>query len=178
MLDEESLAPARALSPGLPVGWHVLHTKSRQEKTLATFLASRQIAYYLPLVRSIRFHGHRKAVVDAPLFSGYLFLWGTREQAFEADRTGRVAGIITVNDPAKLTHELESVRLALTSRVPLALYPRLKKGLRAEVKAGPLKGIQGVIVGRGRNSRFFLNVTVLSQSAELEIDASLLEPVD
>src|SRR5688572_7208631 len=70
--------------------WYVLHVKSRQEKTLAEDLLVRGIDYYLPLIRRIRMYGRRKANVEVPLFPGYLFLKGTLEQVYTADRTGRV----------------------------------------------------------------------------------------
>jgi hypothetical protein len=74
--------------------WHVLHTRSRQEKALAEDLTGMGIACFLPLVRQIRFHGGRKAVVELPLFPSYLFLRGAAEDAYRAGRTRRVAQIL------------------------------------------------------------------------------------
>src|SRR5439155_10333768 len=78
--------------------WYVLHTKSRQEKILADELAARRVEHYLPLIKRPRFYGKRKAVVEEPLFPGYVFLFGDLDHAYVADRTKRVANIITVAD--------------------------------------------------------------------------------
>src|SRR5437667_9320849 len=92
--------------------WHVLHTKSRQEKSLAADLAALKIDYFLPLVKQVKYYGNRKARVELPLFSGYVFLKGTVEQAYLADRTDRVAQIIKVADQAHLDWELSNLRKA------------------------------------------------------------------
>src|SRR5918999_4935441 len=78
--------------------WHVLHTMSRQEKSLSRDLAAVNVPHYLPLVRQVRYYGKRKAVVEEPLFPGYVFLLGSLDDAYVADRTKRVANIIRVTD--------------------------------------------------------------------------------
>jgi transcription termination/antitermination protein NusG len=156
--------------------WHVLHTKSRQEKVLAKELTSLRIDHYLPLIRSVRYHGGRKAVVEAPLFSSYVFLRGTLEDAYRADRTRFVAQIIPVVDQQKLEQELEAIKLALRQDVPVQVYSYLKKGMRVEVRSGPFRGLKGVIEDRKAN-RLFLQVEMLNAAVSLEIDGSLLEPI-
>ena len=81
----ESEIQLRIELPPADVGdWHVLHTKSRQEKVVAAELGAMGIAYYLPLVRQVRYYGRRKAKVAMPLFPGYLFLRGSLEQVYGA----------------------------------------------------------------------------------------------
>ena len=67
--------------------WHVLHTRSRQEKSLARTLHAAGIEYYLPVVDRVRFYGHRKRTVTVPLFSNYLFVNGPLEVAYFATST-------------------------------------------------------------------------------------------
>ena len=155
--------------------WHVLHVKSRQEKVLGDDLAAQRIDYYLPLVRRDRVYGRRKAVVEVPLFPGYLFLKGTREQAYSADRTGRVARIITVPNQDQLERELLSVRLALSQDQSLDPYPYLKEGLRVRVRHGPLEGLEGVIESKQKRNRLIIQVEVLGQAVTMEIDGASLE---
>src|SRR5438046_249331 len=95
-----------------PLQWHVLLTKSRQEKALAEDLAGLRIRHYLPLIQAVRYHGNRKAKVEVPMFTGYLFLRGTVDDTYLADRTNRVARIIRVVDQEKLDGELSNIRLA------------------------------------------------------------------
>jgi len=158
--------------------WHVLHTLSRQEKSLSEDLTARGIQHYLPLVRQSRFYGRRKAKVELPLFSGYLFLLGSMDQAYFADRTGRVARIIPVFNQEQMDWELRNLQIAMFHEPELVPYPYLKTGLRVEVRGGPFRGVQGVIENRARDSRLVLQITTLGKAVSLEIDMSLVQPVD
>jgi transcription antitermination factor NusG len=155
--------------------WHVLHVRSRQEKALSADLALRGIQHYLPLVRQTRFYGHRRTDLQLPLFAGYLFLLGSMEQAYSADRTGRVAKIIPVFNQEQIDWELGNLQLAMQRQPSLAPYPYLKNGLRVEVRSGPFRGLQGIIEGRAKEARLLLQVTTLGKAVSLEIDASLVD---
>ena len=139
----------------VPGRWHLLHTRSRQEKALTEWLAARGIAAFLPLLDVTRTYGHRKESVELPLFPGYVFLKGQLDEAYAADRTKRVANIIAVADQEKLTWELRNLSMALTARAPLDPYPYLRAGIKVEVRSGPFMGIQGIIEKR----TFYLMIT-------------------
>src|SRR5688572_8221422 len=109
--------------------WYVLRTRSRQEKVLSKTLTSQGVRHFLPLSVQTKFYGGRKAKVEVPLFEGYLFLHGSLDDAFEADRTDRVAQIIQVKNQALLEEQLRSLRLALSSGASFELYPFLKRGV-------------------------------------------------
>ena len=161
-----------------PGEWYVLHTKSRQEKALASDLERLGVDAFLPLATQTRYYGKRKLTVEEALFPGYVFLRGSLDQAYSADRTRRVANVIRVADQNEINAELKSLSVALTLRVPLDPYPYLKNGVKVRVKAGPMQGMQGVVERRGEWNRLILQVNILGQAASLEIDGSLLEPVD
>jgi transcription antitermination factor NusG len=176
-LPADSLASFEMVS-ALPGDWHLLHTRSRQEKILAESMAAKGIGVYLPLVDVTRTYGRRKASVGLPLFPGYVFLKGPLDDAYEADRTKRVAGIIHVVNQAQLAWELRNLALALAARVPLDPYPYLRKGVRVEIRSGPLAGIQGIVESRLKRDRLLLQIDVLGQATSLEIDGAILEPID
>jgi transcription termination/antitermination protein NusG len=156
--------------------WYVLHTMSRQEKALGTDLERLSVPFFLPLVWQVRYYGKRKQTVSEPLFPGYVFVRGSIDQAYSADRTGRVANVIRVSDQATINSELHSVAIATSLRVPLDPYPFLKNGVRVRVKSGPMAGMHGVVEGRGGHwNRLVLQIQILGQAASLEIDGSLLE---
>jgi transcription antitermination factor NusG len=158
--------------------WYVLHTKSRQEKTLADSLTAMGISHYLPLVVAARYYGKRKLSVELPLFPGYLFVHGSLDQAYEADRTGRVAQIIRVVDQHRIDWELKNLHQALSAKVPLSPAPFIREGVRVEVRSGPFRGLQGIVEGRGEGGRFLLQVHTLGRAVSLEIDRSLLDVID
>jgi transcription antitermination factor NusG len=158
--------------------WVVLHTKSRQEKMLADDLEARGINHYLPLVRTVRCYGGRRAVVELPLFPGYLFLRGSLDDAYVSDRTRRVAAILPVHDQQRMSVELRNIFMALSGGVALDPYPYLHKGLRVEVRSGPFRGLQGLIDGRGSRGLLILQVQLLGRAVAMEIDPSLVDLID
>lgn len=170
------------LAPGLHVPedrlqWFVLHTKSRQEKALAASLGSAGIESYLPLVRRASYHGRKKVYVALPLFPSYVFLRGSLEEAYHADRTKRIAKIIRVVDQKRLEWEIENIRLALGKDAPLCPCPYLYEGVRVQVRAGPFKGLQGWVHRKRREDKLVIQVESFGRGAYLEIDASLLDPL-
>jgi transcription antitermination factor NusG len=157
--------------------WHVLQTRSRQEKILARDLAAMKIPHFLPLIQQPRYYGKRKVSVEVPLFSGYLFLRGSLDQVYQADRTGRVAQIIYVADQTQINWELQNLHIALAEDAQLDPYPYLKEGLRVEIRSGPFRGMQGLIDTRLKQDRLILQVNLLGRAVSVEVDASLLDVV-
>ncbi|HEX5244920.1 MAG TPA: transcription termination/antitermination NusG family protein [Tepidisphaeraceae bacterium] len=159
--------------------WFVLHTKSRQEKALAEDLTRAKVGHFLPVGVFARRYGHRKAKakVALPLFSGYLFLRGTAEDTYLANRTKRVARIIEVKDQSRLEWELTNLHLALQHKVPIDPFPYLAKGMRVEVRTGPLRGLQGFIEDRLSIDRLILKVDMLGQAISLEVSGAQLDPI-
>jgi transcription antitermination factor NusG len=158
--------------------WYVLHTKSRQEKALAQDLTLQGIGYYLPLLRKTKFYGKRRAEVEEPLFPGYLFLRGSLDQAYVADRTTRVSNIIKVPDQGQMNWQLTNLSLALSRSAPLDPYPYLKEGVRVEVKAGSFRGLQGMVERRSGWERLILQVDLLGRAMSLELHGAMVEPLE
>jgi transcriptional antiterminator RfaH len=152
----------------------VLHVKSRQEKSLSQDLAAIGAAHFLPLVKRER----RRVVTDVPLFPGYLFLRGSREDAFRADRTRRVANIITVKDQQQLNDELWNLHLALGRGVAPDEYKWIQRGVRVEVVSGPLQGLRGVIEDRRSMDRVILQIQMLGTAVSVPVDSDCVLPVD
>ena len=171
--------PFGAFDPGATGTWFVIHTKSRQEKALAEDLVRLRVPHFLPTSRRQRRHGRRRTVVvDVPLFPGYLFVRGTLDQVYRADRTKRVANILRVLDQARMDWELQNLSRAVGCQGSLDPYPYLSVGRRVEVRSGPFRGLQGFVSDRMGANRLFLTVNVLGRAVGLEVDGSALEPVD
>ncbi len=157
--------------------WWVVHTKSRNEKALASDLQNLGIGCFLPLVQVRRQYGRRTIRLDIALFPGYLFMCGGDDERYATLSTHRAANIIRVVDQEGLRKQLQHIHRITTSGQPVNLYPGLKRGCRCRVIRGCLKGLEGVVIKRRGACRVYVAVDVLGQSAELEIDASLLEVI-
>ena len=158
--------------------WHVLHTKPRQEKALAGALEQESIPYFLPLIQQTRIYGHRRRSVEIPLFAGYLFLRGSTESTYVAFETRRVVRVLPVFDQVVVDRELRQIELALRGKGVLDPYPFIVEGKLVRVKAGPFRGLEGIVDARKRKDRIILLVETIGQATSLEIDASLLEPLE
>ncbi len=157
--------------------WWVAHTKARNEKALAWELMQWEIAYFLPMREKVQVRKGRRYRPVMPLFGGYVFFCGDDEARYKALTTNRIANVIEVKDQALLVYELEQINQVLQSKIKLDLHPFLKKGDRCRVTAGPLAGMEGIMVRKRNNARLVLNVAILGQAAATEIDADLLEPL-
>ncbi len=154
--------------------WWVLRTKSRQEKAVATTLSAWNINHFLPLITAQRFQGNRKTDVELPLFPGYVFLHGNRDDTFQIDRTRRLAYILPVENQQKLHRQLDNLRKAIYLEASFDPYPYLSHGVWAEVQAGPYKGIQGKVDRETSPNKLILQVDLLQSALALELDGSLL----
>jgi len=158
--------------------WWVAHTKSRNEKALAHDLVAKNVGYFLPMSFKISSIRGRKIRSLMPLFGGYLFFCGGEKQRLELLKTNRVANIIVVKDQQNLVDELAQIERALRTGVPLTPHNYVKKGQRCRVKAGPLAGLEGIVLRAKRSARLVLQVDLLGQAASVEVDLDLIEPLD
>jgi len=163
---------------GLAGRWWVVHTRVRNEKVVAKTLAREGIPHYLPLVRLQRTYGGRRTTVSLPLFPGYLFMCGDGLAREKAWRTERVARVIAVADQDRLRWELQQIVHVVESGEPVNLFPGLREGRHCRITGGALKGLEGVVLRRRSVSRVYIGVTILGQSAVVEIDSALLESID
>ena len=113
--------------------WTVLYTKPRQEKALARELVRLEIPFYLPLVPRQNLIRGREMTSHVPLFSGYVFLFGTTEERLRSLGTKRVAQAIAVRDAARLAHDLRQIRDLIATGKPLTLESRIAPGQRRSV---------------------------------------------
>src|SRR5687768_2660559 len=104
ILDREpSVYPEDLLSEFAPLAtdidrrWWVLYTKPRQEKSLARDLIGYRVPFFLPLVTKRRIYRGRRMRSLVPMFSGYLFLFGSDEE-LRAISTNRVSQLLSVHD--------------------------------------------------------------------------------
>jgi len=176
--DAEPLWPVNESVCEFTGPWWVAHTKSRNEKALAHNLVRKNISYFLPMIWKLTRHRGRKFRSLLPLFSGYLFFCGRENQRLELLRTNRVANIIEVADQDKLICELTQIERALRTGEPVVPHRYIKKGRLCRVVAGPLAGLQGIVIRTKNATKLLLKIDMLGQAASLEVDIDAIEPVD
>jgi transcription antitermination factor NusG len=158
--------------------WWVVHTKSRNEKALAQDLISSDINYFLPMSWRVRHQRGRKIRSLLPLFSGYLFFCGEENQRISLLKTNRVANLIEVKDQGKLVDELLQIAQALAAGADLRPHQYISAGKRCRVTAGPLLGLEGIVIRSKSGAHLVLQVDILGQATSVEIETDIIEVID
>jgi transcriptional antiterminator RfaH len=159
--------------------WWCLHTKPRQEKAIARELKLREISYYLPQVTKVdRTPQGRRIRSNVPLFAGYLFLLGDEAARLAALRTNRLANVLEVVDQETLIGDLRQIHQMLASGLTVLPEPTMPIGSRVRVKTGPLMGMMGTVVRRGKRDHFVALVQFLGRGATVELEDWQVERLD
>jgi len=158
--------------------WFIAHTKARFEKAFAWDMAAANIGYFLPMIPRVRFSGGRKRTVLTPLFTSYVFFNGSPQSRYQALATNRLCQVIPIADQSAIVRELLSLEQAIRSKVPLDPYPFAAVGQCVRIAAGPLMGLEGIVVEREKTTKVILQVRVLGQGASVQVEADVLEPID
>ena len=162
----------------MPRNWFALYTRTHHEKRVVEHLTQRGIENYLPLYKTVHAWTHyRKAALDLPLFPNYLFVhisFQERVRALEAP--GALSFVGNPSAPSPLPEsEIESLRSGLQLR-NFEPHRYLIAGTRARIVAGPLAGMDGIVVRTKSSLRVVLTVDLIMQSVAVEVDADELEP--
>jgi transcriptional antiterminator RfaH len=158
--------------------WWAVHTKPRQEKSLARDLLRLELPYYLPLVKKPHLVRGKTINSHLPLFDGYVFLFVDDEERVRALTTQRVAQLVPVPDQARLNADLRNLSGLIASNAPLTIERRLMPGRRVRIRAGVMRGLEGIVVMRRAQTRLLVAIDFLQQGASVAIDDYLLEPLD
>ena len=157
--------------------WIAVYTTACHEKRVAQHFATRDIESFLPLYRSLRrWNNGCKVEVEQPLFPCYIFVRiGKGDRVRVLDVPGVLSLVGTKNTPAVLPEEeIESLRSGLQQR-KLEPHPYLVVGERVRIKAGPLTGMEGVVVRKNNSLRVVITLDQIMQSVAVEVEADDLE---
>lgn len=158
--------------------WWVAHTRSRNEKALAWQLQRKDIQYFLPLTPKVSRGKGRTVRSLLPLFTGYLFFCGDEHQRVEVLQTNRVANLIEVPDQKKLVTDLFPIERVVREGGTLSPHPYIREGQKCRVIAGPLMGVEGIVISAANQMRLVLQVDILGQATSVEIDSDLIEVIE
>jgi len=163
---------------GIPA-WYAIRTRSRHEKLVHQQLGSRGVDSFLPTVDRRRRWKDRWKTVSFPLFPGYCFARFPYQDRLSVLTAVGVVQILGINGHATPVpdHEIDAVRLLVTSTLPLDPHPYLREGMEVEVVRGPLEGVRGVLVRKGSRARLVVAIHLIQQAASVELDAADVRPV-
>src|SRR5258706_3361420 len=130
--------------------WYAAYTSANHEKRVAEHLGVRLVEHFVPLYESMRRWKDRKVRLQLPLFPGYVFVRLARSERLRVLQVPGVARLVGFNGlPCALPDsEIEAMQACLARKACLEPHPYVQVGRRVRVKAGPLCGLEGMVVRR------------------------------
>jgi transcriptional antiterminator RfaH len=156
----------------------VLHTRPRAEKPLARHCFTRSLSFFLPLYRHQWRKHHRSFTSYLPLFPGYLFLQGDNDMRLHALESTLIAHVLPVADGLQLRSDLQRVQRLIQADMPLTAEQRLQPGSPVAIVHGPLVGLEGTLLRRGKKWHFIVEVQMLQCGVSVELEGWMLRAVD
>jgi transcription antitermination factor NusG len=176
LFPDDLLSKSNCASPDGSGRWWVLHTRPRVEKSLARRLLRCQTPFFLPLWKRQWRNRGRLLCSYVPLFPGYVFLKADSHAVFKTMETNQVARVLSVEDQSQLQADLSRVYCLIATGAPLSPEERLEPGALVEITTGPLAGLEGKILRRGKQLKFFVEVQFLQRGVSVEIESWMIQP--
>jgi transcription antitermination factor NusG len=157
--------------------WWVLYTRRRMEKVLARKFAAAQVTFFLPLhKKKWRDRNNRAFSSFLPLFPSYVFIC-ERDIWAVAPKTNEVLQILKVTDQKRLQADLGRIYRVMQTGMAVTPEEGLQSGALVLIESGPLAGMEGRIIKRGKNWRFFVEVDFLRRGVSVEVEGWTLRPL-
>lgn len=150
--------------------WWVLHTRPRQEKSLARQLVGSRIPFFLPQIARRSLVRGRAVTSYNPLFTSYVFLLANDQERIGALSSQRVVQSIKVVDQEKLWYDLRQINRLIGCGAPITPEDRLEPGMTVEIQSGALAGLKGRIIRTAAKRRFVIEVDFIHKGASVELD--------
>lgn len=159
--------------------WYAVHTMARHEKRVAAQFEEKRVCTFLPLLRQVHRWSDRRSVVETPMFSCYAFVQMVRtvEERLKVLRTPGVLGFVgSERQGTPIPDEqIESLRKAISEKVPCLPHPFIRAGKRVRIRGGSLDGVEGILMLQGRDQRLVISVELLQRSVSIRVEGYDIE---
>ncbi len=159
--------------------WYVLHTRSRHESVVSDGLSKKSMEVFLPRIKVRSTRRDRRVMIHVPLFPGYVFLKTDLHPHthLEIVKTAGVVRLIgTQQGPVPVAEDtISSLKIMVTSELPIVTGNRLQPGDRVVVVNGPLTGVIGTFIRYRNQDRVVVNIEALGQFASVEVQDTDIE---
>jgi transcription antitermination factor NusG len=174
-----SVVSESAHAAGADRKWFAVSVTARHEKIVSQLLYNKGFETFLPLYTRRHQYAGRVRKFELPLFPGYLFCLSdsaTRLPILTTPGVLRMLGTGRLPIPVE-DGEIASLQRASQAGASMVPYPYWQSGHAGRITAGPLAGIEGIVVTEKRSVRLVLSVSLLQRSVLLEIDSDCVTPV-
>jgi transcription antitermination factor NusG len=156
--------------------WHVLHVISNHERQVAQHLAVRSVEHYLPLYTERVKWTDRIAVVERPLFSGYVFARFPTQCRRSVISVPGVLRLLGQEERDMVScADLDRIRIGLASGLLMRPHGLVAVGTHVRVRNGVFAGAEGVVREMRRQCRVIISLAAVHLSFSLEVEMGDLE---
>jgi transcription antitermination factor NusG len=161
------------------LNWFALRVRPRCERLVSEALRGKGYEQFLPLHRERHQWSDRIAVVEVPLFAGYVFCrFDVRQRLPILTTPGVQLVVSTGQTPEPIDEEeISSLRILAASRLDLCPWPFVQVGQRIRIVGGALAGAEGLVLSVKSQHRLVVSVTMLQRSVSVEIPESCAWPL-
>ena len=176
---ESSFVSETPQAAGADRKWFALSVTARHEKIVSQLLGNKGFETFLPLYTKRHQYARRVRQFELPLFPGYLFCRSDYATRLPILTTPGVLQIIGAGRVPIPVDDCEIVSLQKASRAGTQMfpYPYWQSGQTGRIIAGPLAGLEGIVVTEKNSVRLILSVSLLQRSVLLEIDSDCVARV-
>ncbi len=158
--------------------WYAIWTRSHSEQLVADQLLAKGLDIFLPQISVWSRRGGVRRAIRIPMFSGYLFLHADVDKnvyldVIKARGVVRMLGdrwdcLSPISAP-----EIEALEQVVNSGLAVTPHSYLSEGQRVRITAGPLKGVDGILVeNKSEKGILVLSVELLRRSVAVQIDCT------
>jgi transcriptional antiterminator RfaH len=164
--------------------WFALWTHSHCEQLVRDQLVAKGFEAFLPTIRTWSRRAGTQRLIPLPMFPSYLFVRQAMDkrsyiEILKSKGLVRILGTRWDHLTAVADTEIEALQRIQNTELAVMPHPYLREGRRVRINDGPLAGVEGILV-RSRPSRglLVLSVELLHQSVAVELDCTLVTPVE
>jgi transcription termination/antitermination protein NusG len=159
--------------------WYALQLKTRFEKVVAQHLRGKGYEEFLPTYRARRHWSDRINEIELPLFPGYIFCKFDVTQRLPLLMIPGVQTVVRCGGTLMPIPEQEivAIQCVVGSGSQYGPWAGLSVGEAVQVKYGPLRGLEGVIVQVKEKHHLIISVHLLRRHVSVEIDMDSVVPL-
>jgi transcription termination/antitermination protein NusG len=158
--------------------WYAIWTKSHSEQLVADQLLAKGLDIFLPKISVWSRRGGVRHAIRVPMFSGYLFLRADVDKTVYLDVI-KARGVVRILgdrwdclSPVSY-REIEALQQLVNSGLAITPHSYLREGQNVRITAGPLKGVEGILVeNKSEKGILILSVELLRRSVAVQIDCT------
>ena len=156
--------------------WYAAYTKPRHERIVTVHLEHRGYEVVFPRYTANHRWTDRMKEVEQPLFPGYVFVRCDSVHRLPVVQTPGLLHLVSdASGPLPVPDiEVENLRRAMETGVPLLPVPYLKVGDSVSITRGPLRGLTGILQEIRSKQWVIVSIELLARSVAVKVSPSWL----